>query len=133
MPLQLKLLALVFLGGGLGSLARYGVTLAALRLLGAGFPWGTLSVNVVGSATMGAFAGWLMTRTPGPGHDAFRLFFMTGILGGFTTFSAYSLDTVALWEKGAPVEAVVYAVGSVVASFAVLVAALIAVRGWAAT
>lgn len=133
MPLQMKLLALVFLGGGIGSTFRYGVTLAALRLLGAAFPWGTFTVNVVGSATMGAFAGWLMSRTPGPGHDAFRLFFMTGILGGFTTFSAYSLDTVALWEKGAQATAVVYAVGSVVVSLAVLTTALLAVRGWATT
>ena len=133
MPLQLKLLALVFLGGGIGSTFRYGVTLAALRLLGIGFPWGTFTVNVVGSAAMGAFAGWLTSRAPDPGHDAFRLFFMTGILGGFTTFSAYSLDTVALWEKGAQTTAIVYAVASVVISLGVLVAALLTVRGWATT
>ncbi|NLH82279.1 MAG: fluoride efflux transporter CrcB [Phyllobacteriaceae bacterium] len=133
MPLQLKLLVLVFLGGGFGSSLRYGVTLAALRVLGAGFPWGTFLVNVIGSTVMGAFAGYLMTRTPGQNHDAFRLFFMTGILGGFTTFSAYSLDTVALWERGATVTAIVYAVGSVVLSLAVLTAALVVVRGWSAT
>ncbi len=131
MPLQFKLLVLVFVGGGCGSCLRYGVTLAALRLLGAGFPWGTFLVNVIGSTVMGAFAGWLVARTPGPAHDAFRLFFMTGILGGFTTFSAYSLDTVALWEKGATATAIVYAVGSVMLSLAVLAAALVIVRGWA--
>ena len=130
MPLQFKLLVLVFVGGGFGSCLRYGVTLAALRLLGAGFPWGTFLVNVIGSTVMGAFAGYLVNRTPGPAHDAFRLFFMTGILGGFTTFSAYSLDTVALWEKGATTTAAVYAVGSVVISLTVLAAALVVVRGW---
>jgi len=130
MSLPFKLLVLVFVGGGLGSCLRYGVTLAALRLFGAGFPWGTFLVNVIGSTVMGAFAGYLVARTPGPAHDAFRLFFMTGILGGFTTFSAYSLDTIALWEKGATATAIVYAVGSVVVSLAVLAAALVVVRGW---
>ncbi len=133
MPQQLGLVGLVFVGGGIGSVARYLSTLAALRLLGAGFPWGTLFVNVVGSAIMGAFSGYLVARTPGDGSDQIRLFFMTGILGGFTTFSAYSLDTVALWERGATVLAVVYAVGSVVVSLTVLVAALLAFRGWYAT
>ncbi len=130
MPLQTKLLLLVFVGGGLGSTLRYGVTLAALRLMGAGFPWGTFAVNVIGSAAMGSFAGFLVSRTPGPAHDAFRLFFMTGILGGFTTFSAYSLDTVALWERGATTTAIAYAVGSVAVSLTVLALALVAVRGW---
>ena len=127
-PTHLLLLALVFVGGGLGSVARYATTMAALRLLGAGFPWGTLTVNVVGSAVMGAFSGWLMSRAPGTGSDALRLFFMTGILGGFTTFSAYTLDTVALWERGAPALAILYAAASVVVSLAVLVAALLATR-----
>lgn len=133
MPLQTKLLALVFLGGGLGSVLRYVVTLVALRLMGASFPWGTLTVNVVGSAVMGGFSGYLLSRAPGAGSDALRLFFMTGILGGFTTFSAYSLDTVALWERGAPMTAVAYAAGSVVVSLAVLTLALVTARGWFAT
>ncbi len=133
MPVQFGLIGLVFVGGGIGSVARYLSTLAALRLLGAGFPWGTLFVNVVGSAVMGAFSGYLMSRTPGDGSDQIRLFFMTGILGGFTTFSAYSLDIVALWERGATTLAILYAVGSVVVSLAVLVAALLAFRGWYAT
>ncbi len=133
MPLQLKLLALVFVGGGLGSSFRYGVTMAALRLLGPGFPWGTFAVNVIGSTVMGGFAGYLVSRTPGVGSDALRLFFMTGVLGGFTTFSAYSLDTVALWERGATATAVVYAVGSVVVSLVVLALALVAARGWFTT
>jgi len=133
MPLQMKLLALVFLGGGLGSTLRYGVTLAALRMLGAGFPWGTFAVNVIGSTVMGGFAGYMLSRSPGVGSDALRLFFMTGILGGFTTFSAYSLDSVALWERGATATAIVYAVGSVVLSLAVLTLALVTARGWFAT
>ena len=129
MPLQLKLLALVFVGGGLGSSLRYGVTLAALRLLGAGFPWGTFLVNVIGSTVMGAFAGWLVARTPGPAHDAFRLFFMTGILGGFTTFSAFSLDAAVLWQRGATLAATGYAIGSVGASILALVGGMAAMRG----
>lgn len=133
MPVQSKLLLLVFVGGGLGSVARYLVTLAGVALAGTGFPWGTMTVNVVGSAVMGAFSGYLFSRAPGAGSDALRLFFMTGVLGGFTTFSAYSLDTVALWERGAQTLAAVYAVASVVVSLAVLTAALFAARGWFAT
>lgn len=133
MPLQFKLLALVFVGGGFGSTLRYAVTLAALRLMGPGFPWGTFAVNVAGSAVMGGLAGFMLSRTPGAGSDALRLFFMTGILGGFTTFSAFSLDTVALWERGAPATAIVYAVASVLVSLAVLTLALVAARGWFAT
>ncbi|MER2604243.1 MAG: fluoride efflux transporter CrcB [Siculibacillus sp.] len=130
---QIWFLALVFLGGGLGSTLRYGVNLATVAAFGPHFPWGTLGVNVIGSAVMGAFAGVLMTRTPGTGSDALRLFFMTGVLGGFTTFSAYSLDAVVLWQRGAQGLAIGYALGSVAASVAALTVTLLATRAFLAT
>lgn len=124
MPLQLQFLFLVFVGGGIGSSLRYGVNLATVAWFGPHFPWGTLTVNVVGSAVMGAFAGYLMTREPGTGSDAVRLFFMTGILGGFTTFSAFSLDVVVLWQRGATMAAIGYVLVSLALSILALLAAM---------
>lgn len=124
MPLQLQFLFLVFVGGGIGSSLRYGVNLATVAWFGPHFPWGTLTVNVVGSAVMGAFAGFLMTREPGTGSDAVRLFFMTGILGGFTTFSAFSLDVVVLWQRGATMAAIGYVLVSLALSILALLAAM---------
>ena len=77
---------------------------------------------------MGALAGYLLAREPGTGSDALRLFFMTGILGGFTTFSAFSLDVVVLWQRGAAIAAVGYAAASVVVSMLALIAALMAMK-----
>ncbi len=128
MPLPAYFALLVFLGGGLGSLARYGVNLATVAAFGPHFPWGTLTVNVIGSAVMGAFAGYMLSREPGTGSDAFRLFFMTGLLGGFTTFSAFSLDIVVLWQRGATLAAVGYVAASLALSLLALVAALTAVK-----
>lgn len=128
MPLQLQFLLLVFLGGGLGSAMRYGVNLATVAWFGPHFPWGTLTVNVVGSAIMGAFAGWILTREPGTGSDAIRLFFMTGVLGGFTTFSAFSLDIVVLWQRGAAMTAIGYVLASVAVSLLALLAAMAAMK-----
>ena len=124
MPLQLQFLFLVFVGGGIGSSLRYGVNLATVAWFGPHFPWGTLTVNVVGSAVMGAFAGYLMTREPGTGSDAVRLFFMTGILGGFTTFSTFSLDVVVLWQRGATMAAIGYVLVSLALSILALLAAM---------
>ncbi|MEZ5843585.1 MAG: fluoride efflux transporter CrcB [Hyphomicrobiaceae bacterium] len=103
-------------GGALGAVARYAVTVAALRIFGPAFPWGTLAVNVVGSFLMGVLAAALLARAP----DAMglRLFLLTGVLGGFTTFSAFSLDAVNLVERGAGGLAFVYVVGSVILSIA---------------
>lgn len=85
---------LVAAGGALGSVARYGVSLMALAWLGAAFPWGTLAVNALGSGAIGVLAG------QGIGGGA-RLFWVTGVLGGFTTFSAFSLEAALLWERAA--------------------------------
>jgi fluoride exporter len=119
---------LVFLGAGIGGALRHGVTVACARWGGIGFPWGTLTVNVVGSLLMGCLAGWLAIRAPGDaGHPA-RLFLATGILGGFTTFSAFSLDAVVLWQRGESALALAYVMGSVVLSIAGLLAGLAAMR-----
>lgn len=112
---------LVALGGALGSLARYGVNVSTTRLFGLGFPWGTLTVNVVGGLVMGLLAALLALRG---GSNEARLFLMTGVLGGFTTFSAFTLDAVTLWERGEGATAAVYVVASVVVSIAALVAGL---------
>ncbi len=118
-------LAQVALGGAIGASARYLTNVAVLRGIGPGFPWATALVNILGSFLMGVLVVWLAER------DAMRLapFLMTGILGGFTTFSAFSLDAVALWERGEPMLAAAYVGGSVVLSLAALVAGMALTRG----
>ena len=112
----------VFLGAGIGGALRHGVNLGAARLFGFGFPFGTLIVNVAGSLLMGLFAGYFAYRTGIPQH--MRLFLTTGILGGFTTFSAFSLDTALLIERHAYGLAAAYVAVSVAVSLAALFAAL---------
>ncbi len=91
-------LLIVGLGGALGSMARYGVGLVAVRLTpGTTWPWATLSVNVVGGLLMGLLVGWLSQR--GQGGEGLRLFAAVGVLGGFTTFSAFSLETALMIER----------------------------------
>jgi len=119
---------LVFLGGGLGAALRHGVNLTAAKLLGTGFPWGTFTVNVAGSLAMGLIAGWFAFRSDAGLSQHARLFLTTGILGGFTTFSAYSLDAALLWERGAVGIAAVYVVGSVAFSIAAVFAGLWLIR-----
>ena len=113
---------LVFLGAGIGGMLRHGVNLVSPRWFGAGFPAGTLLVNVVGSALMGLIAGWLAFKTQAGWSQPARLFLTTGILGGFTTFSAFSLEAVLLWERGEAGLAAAYVIGSVVLSLAALFA-----------
>ena len=120
---------LVFLGGGIGAAGRHGVNLAAARVFGIGFPWGTLIVNVVGSFAMGLLAAWFAFRADTGLSQHARLFLTTGILGGFTTFSAFSLDAVLLWERGTAALAVAYVLASVVLSLAGLIAGLALIRG----
>jgi CrcB protein len=118
---------IVFLGAGIGGALRHGVNAGSARLWGYGFPFGTLIVNVAGSFLMGLLAGYCAFR-PGIGQHA-RLFLTTGILGGFTTFSAFSLDTALLVERHAYGLAAGYAVGSVVASVSALFFGLAVFRG----
>ena len=120
---------IVFLGAGIGGALRHGVNVATARLLGTGFPAWTMIVNILGSLAMGLLAGWFLAR-PGFSQES-RLFLTTGLLGGFTTFSAYSLDTATLIHRGQWTLALVYAGGSVVASIAALFAGLWLVRGGA--
>jgi len=120
-------LGLVAFGGAIGAACRHLVNLAALRLLGPAFPAGTLVVNVVGGLLMGLLAGWLALKYES-GGQALRLFLATGILGGFTTFSAFSLDAVLLWERGDVLTSVAYVLGSVVLSIAALLLGLFIMR-----
>ena len=106
---------LVALGGGLGAAGRYGVSLALPAKPGE-WPWATFSINVLGSLLIGVLAGWLSTR--GEAGEPWRLFLGVGVLGGFTTFSAYSLETLRMVERGEWPMAILYALGSVLAGFA---------------
>ena len=119
---------LVFLGAGIGGMLRHGVNLVSPRWFGTGFPAGTLMINVLGSALMGLIAGWLAFKAQGGWSQHARLFLTTGVLGGFTTFSAFSLDAVLLWERGEAGLAAAYVVGSVVLSLVALFAGLALVR-----
>ena len=117
---------IVFLGGGFGAAFRHGVNLSAARAFGTGFPAGTLIVNVTGSLLMGLLAGYFAFRGDAAQH--WKLFLVTGILGGYTTFSAFSLDAVLLWERSQPGLAVAYVAASVLLSIVGLVAGLWVVR-----
>ena len=86
----------VALGSALGGMARYGAGLAAVRLWGTGFPWGTILINVVGSFVIGFFGTLTLPDGPLPAATGLRVFVMVGICGGFTTFSSFSLQTLEL-------------------------------------
>lgn len=118
---------IVFIGAGIGGALRHGVNVAASRQFGFGFPFGTLIVNVAGSFLMGLLAGYFAFRPGVPQH--MRLFLTTGVLGGFTTFSAFSLDTALLIERHSFGLAAGYAVGSVAASISALFFGLAVFRG----
>lgn len=113
---------LVAAGGAIGASLRHLVNLAAVRAIGPSFPWATLTVNVAGSFCMGLFAGWLTHRLAD--IDGLRSFVAVGILGGFTTFSAFSLDVAVLWERGAAAQAAGYVLASVAGSILSLFAGL---------
>ena len=105
----------VALGGALGSVGRYLVVDRVARLAGPAFPWGTMTVNGVGGLAIGLLAGLFAAR---PGLAEWRYFLVTGVLGGFTTFSAFSLDAVSLAQRGAWADATLYVAGSLVVSLA---------------
>ncbi len=119
-------LLLVAAGGAAGAALRHLAGMAALRLFGPSFPWGTLAVNIAGSLAMGVLIGLLARASSG--GEALRLFLATGVLGGFTTFSAFSLDAVALYQRGAIAAAGGYVAASVALSIAALAAGLWIVR-----
>ncbi len=116
---------IVFLGGGIGAALRHGVNLASARIFGLAFPYATLIENVTGSLVMGLLAAYFVSKAGVPQH--WRLFMTTGILGGYTTFSAFSLDTALLYERGEIGLALLYvvlsvalAVGGLFAGFAII-------------
>jgi CrcB protein len=112
-------LLLVMAGGAIGAALRYETGRLTLRHLGPGFPWGTLAVNLVGGLAMGMLAGWFADRL-GVDHPLWLLVGV-GILGGFTTFSAFSFDLFAMLEKEQIALAAAYAAGSVLGSLLLLV------------
>jgi CrcB protein len=120
---------IVFFGGGVGAALRHGINLVTARLLGTYFPWATLIENVTGSLVMGLLAAYFAFKSGAPQH--LRLFLTTGILGGYTTFSAYSLDVALLYERGEPALAALYALASVVLAVGGLFAGLALVRYYA--
>ena len=117
---------LVFIGGGLGSSLRHTINLISAKLFGTAFPYHTFIINITGSTLMGLIAGYLAFK--GEASQSWRLFLMTGILGGYTTFSAFSLDAALLYERGELGLAILYVLGSVVLSLAGLFGGLALVR-----
>ena len=121
---MLSTLIQVAVGGAIGASARYLTGIAAIRIMGHGFPWGTLTVNVVGSFLMGILVVLLA-------HFGNRSapFLSTGVLGGFTTFSAFSLDALTMFERGQTGVAGAYVAASVVLSLGAIVAGVLIARG----
>ncbi len=113
---------LAAVGGALGSVLRYLVGVLTLRWFGPSFPWGTLAVNVVGSFIIGLTVEMIARRFNA--SMELRVFIVTGIIGGFTTWSSFSLDTMVLFERGAIAAAAAYVIGSLVVSFAAVFAGL---------
>ena len=122
---------IVGLGGAIGSIARYGSGVLVGRIWTSPFPLATMLINIAGSLLMGLFIGFLARTTPAWQADA-RLFFAVGVLGGFTTFSSFSLDTVFLVERGEIGQAAVYVAASVAISIVALFVGLLIMRAGAA-
>ena len=124
MAVGLEKLVVVALGGAGGSVARYLTGVAALRLVGPGLPWlGTITVNIVGGCLMGLLVGFLAHRG-GVDQERFRLLIAVGVLGGFTTFSAFSLEVALMIQRREHATALLYAMASVVLAVSALFAGL---------
>ena len=108
----------VFIGGGIGAALRHAVNRVAMAHLGPGFPYGTLFVNIAGGLLIGVLAQLFLIK--GGGSQQLRLFLTTGILGGFTTFSAFSLDAAVMWQRGDYALCAGYVIGSVLFSISAL-------------
>jgi CrcB protein len=121
-----KFILAVAAGGACGSVARYLVAIGSAKLFGSSFPWGTLIINVTGSALIGVFVGLFAAKWDI--SQAARIFLTVGICGGYTTFSTFSLDAWYLIERGQMAASMAYMLASVVLSLAALVGALHAVR-----
>jgi CrcB protein len=129
-PFQLIASSYVALGGAIGALLRYQTGRLLTHWLGpntvTAFPWATLTVNVIGSLAMGLLAGYLARH--GQGGEPWRLFLGVGVLGGFTTFSAFSLELMVLIERGQAAQGLIYAAVSVLAGLTALYVGLILMR-----
>lgn len=123
----MQTLFLVAAGGATGAVARYLLGVQAMRSLGGGWPYGTFAANILGGLLMGVLAGVLALRG-GADQEKWRVLLGVGVLGGFTTFSAYSLDVALMIERRAYGQAAAYSLGSVVLSVAALFAGLILMR-----
>ena len=119
---------LVFLGAGVGGALRHSANMVSARLIGPDLPLSTLLVNVLGSLSVGCIAGYFAVR--GHGSQSLQLFLTTGILGGFTTFSAFSLEAALLWERGQVVSCALFVLASVTLSIAGVFLGLSLVRLW---
>ncbi len=118
---------MVFLAGGFGSMCRYLVGVAAIKTIGPGWPYGTFTVNVVGGLLMGVLAGWLALRG-GADQERWRILLGVGVLGGFTTFSAFSLETALMIERRDWGTAAGYVAASVALAIGALFLGLLAAR-----
>lgn len=123
----MQTLLLVAVGGGSGAILRYLLGVQATRVLGPGWPYGTFAANALGGLLMGVLAGWLALRG-GPDAEKWRVLLGVGVLGGFTTFSAFSLEVALMIERRDWGQAFVYSLGSVVLSVAALFAGLLLMR-----
>ena len=119
---------LIFLGGGIGAALRHGVNVLSVQWFGVTFPWGTLIVNVTGSFLIGVLAAYFAFRGEAVWSQPLRLFLTTGILGGYTTFSAFSLDFTLLFERGEIGQGVAYVLASVGLSLAAVFLGLFVMR-----
>lgn len=119
---------IVFVGAGIGGAFRHGVNVWSARLFGLGFPFGTFTVNIIGSLAMGLIAGYFLLQ--GGSFQHWRLFLATGILGGFTTFSSFSLDVALLYERGEFAMTAVYVLASVLVSVGALFGGLWTMRNF---
>ena len=121
---------IVFIGAGLGGVLRHALNNAIPRVLGLSFPWATPVINVTGSVVMGLLVGWLAFKAGAGWSQHVRLFVATGILGGYTTFSTFSLETVLLFERQAYAAAAAYVLGSVICGVLGLYVALMFTRSF---
>jgi len=117
---------IVFFGAGIGGMLRHAVHVVATVIFGTGIPHATAAINIAGSLVMGLLVGWFAQKA-GPGHS-WQLFLATGVLGGFTTFSTFSLDAALLWQRGQPGLALAYILSSVVLAVLGLFAGLLVVQ-----
>ena len=127
----MQAMLLVGAGGAIGAMLRYGVSTIVGKLWPSDFPVATLVINIAGSLVMGLLVGWLARAMPAWAAEA-RLFVAVGVLGGFTTFSAFSLEAILLLERGAPVQAALYVLLSVALCLVGLYLGLLMTRGFSA-